>query len=263
MISLSLGAGFGPGPGNRVESGAPSLAVVPLLSGPGLIGMPLQLDPGLWHGVPAPVLALQWQRDGSDIPGATGPTYLPGPSDDAARLRVRVTATNLHGSVTAHSDEIRVTYAAPISAGGLPDRSYPLNSGNQIVNAFPDFTGDGLRFRVIGEGVSIDPATGEISVSTEALRDGIEFIVTAGNSGGEASSRFRLTVAAATMASAPALVTAPSLAGSGLVGEALSVDAGVWAGDPLPDIALQWRCGGADLPGATAASYLPGAAEDG
>ncbi len=263
MISLSLGAGFGPGPGGRAESDAPGLVAAPRLSGPGLIGTPLQLDPGLWHGVPAPVLALQWQRDGSDIPGATGPTYLPGPSDDAAWLRARVTATNLHGTAAAHSSEIRVIYAAPTSAGGLPDRSYPLNSGNQIVNAFPDFTGEGLTFRIIGEGVSIDPATGEVSVSTEALRDGIEIVVTATNSGGEASSRFRLTVAASTMGSAPALVTAPSLAGSGLVGEALSVDAGVWAGEPLPDIALQWRCGGVDLPGATAASYLPGAAEDG
>ncbi len=131
------------------------------------------------------------------------------------------------------------------------------------MNAFPDSTGDGLTFRVIGEDTTIDPATGEVSVSTEALRDGIEIVVTATNSGGEASSRFRLTVAASTMGSAPALVTAPSLAGSGLVGEALSVDAGVWAGEPLPDIALQWRCGGVDLPGATAASYLPGAAEDG
>ncbi len=131
------------------------------------------------------------------------------------------------------------------------------------MNAFPDFTGEALTFRVIGEDTSIDPATGELSVPTATLRDGIEIIVTAGNSGGEASSRFRLTVAAEPAGSAPALMTAPSLAGSGLVGEALSVDAGVWAGEPLPDIALQWRCGGADLPGATAASYLPGAAEDG
>ena len=263
MISLSLGAGFGPGPGGRPEPGAPGLTAVPRLSGPGLIGMPLQLDPGLWQGEPAPLLALQWQRDGTDIPGATDPTYLPGPSDDGAWLRARVTAANTHGAVTVHSTEIRVTYAAPTSAGGLPDRSYPLNSGNHIVNAFPDFTGDGLTFRVIGEGVSIDPATGEISISTEALRDGIEIVVTAGNSGGEASSRFRLTVAAEPAASPPSLVTAPSLAGSGLVGEALSVDPGIWAGEPLPGTTLQWRCDGADLPGATEAAYVPGAAEDG
>jgi hypothetical protein len=131
------------------------------------------------------------------------------------------------------------------------------------VNAFPDSTGDGLTFRVIGEVTSIDPATGEISVPTDALRDGIEIVVTAGNSGGEASSRFRLTVAAEPAASPPVLVTAPSLAGSGLVGEPLSVDPGVWAGEPLPATTLQWRRDGADLPGATAAAYVPGAAEDG
>ena len=44
--------------------------------------------PGLWGGVPAPDLALQWCRDGAAIPGATGTAYVPGPEDDLTRANL-------------------------------------------------------------------------------------------------------------------------------------------------------------------------------
>ena len=61
---------------------------------------------------------------------------------------------------------------------------------------------------------------------------------------------------------APAVVTAPKLAGSGEIGTAISVDAGSWSGKPAPATALQWRRDGADIAGATGASYTPVAADD-
>ena len=38
----------------------------------------------------------------------------------------------------------------------------------------------------------------------------------------------------------PALVRAPALTGSGLVGALVSLDPGAWSGDPAPALALQW-----------------------
>ena len=64
------------------------------------------------------------------------------------------------------------------------------------------------------------------------------------------------------VAVAPALVTAPPLSGSGKIGASVGVDAGSWSGRPTPGTALQWRRDGADIAGATAASYTPVAADD-
>jgi len=61
----------------------------------------------------------------------------------------------------------------------------------------------------------------------------------------------------------PLMLAAPALAGTGRIGSEVSVDPGIWAGDPLPSLALQWRCDGVDIPGATGPTYRPGAAEDG
>ena len=62
---------------------------------------------------------------------------------------------------------------------------------------------------------------------------------------------------------APAVVTAPKLAGSGEIGTAVSVDAGTWSGRPAPTIALQWRRDGAAIVGVTGASYVLQAADAG
>ena len=72
-----------------------------------------------------------------------------------------------------------------------------------------------------------------------------------------------LVVATAPVLTAPALVTAPALSGTGKIGTAVSVRAGSWSGNPAPTTSLQWRANGAAIAGATAASYTPVAADDG
>ena len=62
---------------------------------------------------------------------------------------------------------------------------------------------------------------------------------------------------------APALVAAPALAGTGKIGSEVTVQPGLWSGDPVPDLALQWQCGGADIAGATGTSYVPVPGDDG
>ena len=156
-----------------------------------------------------------------------------------------------------------VGYAPPTAAGNLADLTLPLNSGVHTVNASSDFTGEGLTFRVAGEGVGIDPATGTLTITTDQLRDGIEIAVTATNSGGAATSRFRLTVAALPLDAAPVLIAAPALVGTGAIGSPVTLEPGSWGGVPAPALAFQWRRDGADIAGATDAEYVPGPAEDG
>ena len=126
-----------------------------------------------------------------------------------------------------------------------------------------DFSGGGLSFRVSGNGVTIDPATGILSIDTSQLVDGVEIAVTASNSGGTVTSRFRLSVAALPLAEPPSLVAAPGLTGPGTVGVLLSLLPGSWEGAPLPSLAFQWLRDGVEIAGATGPGYLPLATDAG
>ena len=75
-----------------------------------------------------------------------------------------------------------------------------------------------------------------------------QITVTATNSGGSATTGFRVTV----KATAPKLLAAPALAGSGRIGTEVAVDPGSWAGVPAPTLALQWLRDGVEIAGATA-----------
>lgn len=55
----------------------------------------------------------------------------------------------------------------------------------------------------------------------------------------------------------------PSISGTAAVGSTLSRSIGTWAGDPTPTHATQWKAGGANIAGATGASYTPVTADIG
>jgi hypothetical protein len=262
MVALALGTGvearrrFRPG---RV----PVPLAPPRLTGSGRIGAPITVDPGTWAG--AATLRVQWTLNDSDLPGATGQTYIPVAADDRGRLAARVIATNATGTAEALSQGLDVTRTPPDAAGRLPDLTLFQRPGFQTVNAATDFTGEALSFSVTGEGVSVDPATGVLRILTDALREGVEVVITATNSGGAATSRFRVTVVAEPVEPElvqPAVIAPPALAGSGRIGEPVEVDAGLWSGQPVPEIALQWCRDGAAIDGATGSTYVPGDADD-
>src|SRR6188472_1023589 len=127
-----------------------------------------------------------------------------------------------------------------------------------MIDAFLDLVGQGLTFGVAGPGVAVDPATGRLAISSDALISGVEVVVTARSSGGANESRFRVTVTPAAAAKPPVAVVAPTLRGSGEVGSAVEVDPGQWTGEPAPELALQWRAGGVVIDGATGPSFVPG-----
>ena len=176
---------------------APAGARAPALSGSGLVGAPVALDPGDWTGSPVPALGFQWRRDGADLPGATGADYLAGDADDATQLSCRVTATNAAGSAAAETPALPIRRPAPVAVGGLADRVLVQGTGPATLAAAPAFAGAGLRFAVAGGGAAIDAATGQVTLPTDTLRADEAVTVTASNSGGSAGVGFRVSVAAA------------------------------------------------------------------
>lgn len=174
----------------------PVLLSAPALVGKATIGQAITLDQGLWGGLPAPDLTLQWLCDGAEIAGETGAEYTPQPADDLTAISCRVTATNIIGSTEAVTNPLSVTYAAPVAAGALPEEIFDQNTGLQQVETAADFTGENLTFTVAGVGAEIEAGTGVVSIPTDTAFEGETVTVSASNSGGTASSEFMVTVEA-------------------------------------------------------------------
>ncbi|MEO9899077.1 MAG: sialate O-acetylesterase [Paracoccaceae bacterium] len=89
---------------------APVNLVAPQLSGPAGEGQSISVDMGFWAydtTRPAPALTLQWQRNGSDIPGAIAPDYVLTEADAGQTLVCTVTAAQPdHDTVTLVSDAV-------------------------------------------------------------------------------------------------------------------------------------------------------------
>lgn len=78
----------------------PVNTAVPTISGTTRPGDTLTASNGSWDNSPKSY-AYQWKRNGSNIPGATRPTYNIKAADQGTKLTVTVTATNANGSATA------------------------------------------------------------------------------------------------------------------------------------------------------------------
>jgi hypothetical protein len=81
----------------------PANTVAPAITGTAQVGVTLTADEGTWTGIPTPTLTLQWFADGVAIAGATASTYDPVAGDIGAVITVRVTATNVRGTVSVTS----------------------------------------------------------------------------------------------------------------------------------------------------------------
>ncbi len=174
---------------------APAMIAAPALKGAATIGSELTVGTGLWSGLPLPVLALQWLRNGVEIDGATAASYVPVPRDDRCALSCRVTAVNKAGSVAVETAALTVTYAAPTRVGDLAEEIFDQGPGVQTIDTALVFTGENLSFSVTGADVGIDTATGVLTISTETALSA-EVTVTATNSGGSVEASFLLTIEA-------------------------------------------------------------------
>ena len=187
MIGSSIASTGGGGRGYGF-AGALTLSGLPQIYATLTAHAPPMTDGG------APALSYQWQRDGVPIPGATGASYQPQPADDMAEICCEITATGPR-TVSARTAPALVRYAPPQELGLVLDDVFDLGSGPQTVDAGVDFSGEALTFTLLdGAGLSIDPATGVVTVPTDTADPGIRVEVQAANSGGTATSAFHVTV---------------------------------------------------------------------
>lgn len=83
--------------------GGPAVTTVPTIAGTAQQGQTLTRTNGTFSGTPTPTITTQWYRNSTAIAGATGATYVVQAGDVGAKIKVRNTARNSVGTVTADS----------------------------------------------------------------------------------------------------------------------------------------------------------------
>jgi hypothetical protein len=95
--------------GGPIIAAAPVNTVAPAVTGSTALGATLSCSTGTWSGL-VEDYAYQWQRDGADIAGSVGTTYVIAAADDGATLRCVVTATNDFGSTDVNSNGVAISF---------------------------------------------------------------------------------------------------------------------------------------------------------
>jgi hypothetical protein len=197
-------------------------------------------------------LSYQWRRDGTPIPGATGPSYVLDPTslaDDGAQFDVVV--ANSAGSVTSAVAVLTVNAALPAITTPPADTTVtePAPAAFSVVA-----TGTApLSYQWRRNGTPIDGATSSTYVldPTAVADSGTQFDVVVTNSAGSVTSTpATLTVNPAPVP--PSIVTPPA---DLTVTEPAAATFTVQADGDAP-LAYQWRRNGAPIAGATGSSYV-------
>lgn len=150
-----------------------------LITGPTVVGETLAVDLSLVadiDGILEETLTYQWQRDGAEVAGATGPTYALTAADVGAEMTVVVSYRDAFG--TDESAESRAT--RPILAEGSPAQGLPaIVGGSELFElVIADLSGisdpDGilpstLTFQWFSNGVPIPGATDQTLIITPSL----------------------------------------------------------------------------------------------
>lgn len=125
-----------------VVNGPPVNASPPTLnySGSVEVGTSITCFAGNWYGWPGPTFAYQWQRNGSNISGATSSSYTTTASDTGTSIQCVVTATNALGSSSATSGSVSVyqEYIAVAHDTSPTISVYPFSVSSGFGSKFAD-----------------------------------------------------------------------------------------------------------------------------
>jgi hypothetical protein len=211
----------------------------------------------------------QWLRDGVDVAGATGSTYLLGDADVGTRMSLRVTYTDARGTpetlTSAQTALINNVNDAPV---GLPVITGTATE-DQTLSADPSgiSDADGLgafSYQWRRDGASITGATGATYLLGDAdvgtrITVRVSYTDARGRAEGVTSAQ---TALIANVNDAP--TGSPVVSGTPTEdGTLTAVTSGIGDADGLGAFGYQWLRDGATVDGATGNTYLPGDADVG
>ena len=255
----AAGSGSANSNGVAVTEPAPVNTVAPVVSGSTPVGSVLSVTNGTWDhtGGAPPSYAYQWTRDGVNIGGATSSTYTTVTADGGHAVGCKVTVTNTGGSATQASSNTITVAVAPANTVAPVVTGTP-KVGSILSTDDGTWSGGGITFTYQWQrnGSNIGGATANTYTLVDA-DDGtsVRAVVTATNVAGSASANSN---ALAITEFVPVNVTAPVVSGATQYGSVLSVTNGTWThtgGAAGTTYGYQWTRDGANIAGATSATY--------
>jgi hypothetical protein len=275
VLGLALGVGWGfLAVGVADADEAPLDGSPPSITGTAIDGAHLRAAKGAWTGQKPITYAYRWLRCDSsgagcvEIASAAKASYRAGHEDVGRTLRIRVTASNGLGELSATSDPtatlataVPAKRKAPKITGNLADGQL-LTAGNGTWKGTPPESFS-YKWELCTKARTCSAIAGATAstyrVLSSQIGEQLRVIVSATNAAGTASATSSATKK---ITPGPPLSTAPpTISGSLQEGETLSADAGSWVGTAPIEFAYQWRrctiLGGGceDISGATGATY--------
>ena len=230
----------------------------PAITGNTTLGSVLTLTSvGQWLNYPSS-FAYQWKRDGVNITSATNSTYTLVQADSAAFITCVVTATNITGSASTASNQIKADFysAIPINSGA------PVISGSTALSSIlTSTTGtwtnspNSYVFQWKRGATNIGTNNNNYTLVAADSGAAITCVVTASNGSGSSSPATSNTLTAQTY-TAPANTLAPVISGTTTLGSTLSSTTGTFTGNPTPTYAYQWRRNAVNITSATGSTYV-------
>ena len=202
-------------------------------------------------------LSYQWQKNGANIAGATGASYTtPATATTDNGSTFRVVVSNTAGSATSNAATLTVTTAAVAPTITTQPANQTVTAGQTATFTVVAGGTAPLSYQWQKNGANIAGATGAnyTTLATATTDSGSTFDVVVSNTAGSATSNSAtLTVNAAVVA--PTITTQPV---SQTVTAGQTATFSVVAGGTAP-LSYQWQKNGANIAGATGASYTTAA----
>ncbi len=258
-----------------VAASAPANTVLPTISGEAKDEKTLTASTGTWTGTPTISYSDQWESCNTagegctSISGATSATYVIAHEEVGHTIRVKVTAKNSAGEVSATSAQTATVVAsAPvntalptISGEAKDEKTLTASTGTWSGSPTISYSYQWESCNTAGEGcTSISGATASsYTVTHEQVGHTLRVKVTAKNSSGEVSATSAQT--ATVVASAPVNTALPTISGEAKDEKTLTASTGTWSGSPTISYSYQWEsCNTSgeacsNISGATASSY--------
>ncbi|GAA2225081.1 hypothetical protein GCM10009851_05900 [Herbiconiux moechotypicola] len=237
-------------------------APTPTVAGTARVGATLTATTGTWS--PAPTLRLQWNRDGAPITGATGQSLTLGAADAGHRITVTVTASRAGYTTTTRTSAATPTVATrPFTTAPTPAVTGTAKVGSTLTAKpgtwSPAATTTAFQWKRGGASIPGATASTYLLVGADAGTT-VTVTVTVKRSGYTTTTRTSTPTAA--IAKGTLTIATPTVTGQALTGSTLTASPGTWGPAPV-SFTYAWYRGTAAIPGATAKSYTPTAADVG
>jgi putative cell wall-binding protein len=231
------------------------------ISGTPVVDGTLTAHPGTWSPAGAD-FTYQWAVDGENVTGETGATFSPRAADVGLTVTVTVTGS-LSGYVTASATSAATAAVAEGTFTTVaPTISGTAKVGETLTASVPAWTPEAtlLSYQWKADGSPVGGDSDTLTLTTAEAGATITVTVTGTRDGYATASA--TSAPTSEVATGDLVAGTATISGTPVVDGTLTADPGTWSPSGA-DFAYQWSVDGADVVGATAATYSPKATDVG